>query len=440
MELIDKIQILAESAKYDVSCASSGVDRKAKPGQLGNATACGICHSWSEDGRCISLLKILYTNACIYDCAYCVNRRSNDKPRASFTPQEMIELVIGFYKRNYIEGLFLSSGVKQSPDQTMEELLEVVKKLRTEHQFNGYIHLKLIPGASDDFIQQVGRYVDRLSVNLELPTMESLKLLAPDKGEANILPSIKAISNQLIERRPGFLPAGQSTQMIIGATPDTDHTILQLSQALYRKRKLKRVYYSAYVPVNPHHPHLPIKVESPKLREHRLYQSDWLLRFYGFDANELLSDSLPHLNLSLDPKAGWALNHLEVFPIDVMRASYYELLRVPGIGPISARRITRARAFGRLTYDQLKKAGVVLKRAQYFITSGGHLVRPEGLQMLDRPNQLQKQLLLLEPKVLTTTPIQLDYFDLYPEIFTQADPQRIDVLEHLRKEHHGLLD
>ncbi|HHT19855.1 MAG TPA: putative DNA modification/repair radical SAM protein [Tissierellia bacterium] len=440
MELLDKIQILADSAKYDVACASSGVTRRAKPDQLGNASACGICHSWSEDGRCISLLKILYTNVCIYDCAYCINRHSNDRPRASFTPQELIELVIGFYKRNYIEGLFLSSGVKHSPDKTMEELLEVVKKLRTEHRFNGYIHLKLIPGASHDFIRQVGRYVDRLSVNLELPTMESLKLLAPDKGEAHILPSIRAISEQLNERRPDFLPAGQSTQVIIGATPDTDHTILQLSQALYRKRKLKRVYYSAYIPVNPDHPHLPARVESPKLREHRLYQSDWLLRFYGFDADELLSEGLPHLNLSLDPKAGWALNHLEVFPVDVMRASYYELLRVPGIGPISAKRITRARAFGRLSYDQLKKAGVVLKRAKYFITSDGQLVRPEGLGLLEKPSQLQKQLLLVEPKLLPAMPVQLDYFDLYPDIFSLAEPGKTDVLAHLRKEQHGLLD
>lgn len=439
MDLIDKIQILADSAKYDVSCASSGVTRKAKSGQLGNATSCGICHSWSEDGRCISLLKILYTNVCIYDCAYCVNRRSNDLPRASFTPKEIVDLVIGFYKRNYIEGLFLSSGVKHSPDRTMEELLEVVKTLRTVHHFNGYIHLKLIPGASDDFIDQVGRWVDRLSVNLELPTMESLSLLAPEKGRANILPSIRAISNHLIEKRPDFLPAGQSTQLIIGATPDSDHTILQLSQALYRQRKLKRVYYSAYVPVNFDHPHLPVKVESPKLREHRLYQSDFLLRFYGFDADELLSESMPHLNLSLDPKAGWAINHLDQFPVDVMTASYYELLRVPGIGPVSARRITRARAFGHLSYDQLKKAGVVLKRAQYFITSGGCLIKPDGLQLLDKPNHLQKQLLLIEPKTLATLPVQLDYFDLFPEVFHTQDQPMIDVFDHLRKEQHGLL-
>ena len=364
-----------------------------------------------------------------------MNRRSNDLPRAAFTPKELIELVIGFYKRNYIEGLFLSSGVKQSPDQTMVELLEVVKKLRLEHGFNGYIHLKLIPGASDDFIQEVGQYVDRLSVNIELPTSQSLKLLAPEKGQANIMPSIKAIAHRIAERRPQFLSSGQSTQMIIGATPDTDRTILQLSQGLYRKLKLKRVYYSAYIPVNPNHPNLPALVSSPLLREHRLYQSDWLLRFYGFDAEELLSDALPNLNLSLDPKAGWAVNHLEHFPVDVMRASYYELLRVPGIGPTSARRITQARRFGTLTYDQLKKAGVVLKRAQYFILSGGKLVRSEGLSLLDRPNQLQKQLLLLEPKNLPSSPIQLDYFDLFPDIFASASLAPMsDVLAHLRKE------
>lgn len=440
MELIDKIHILADSAKYDVSCASSGTTRSAKPGQLGNATAGGICHSWSEDGRCISLLKILYTNVCIYDCAYCINRRSNDLPRAAFTPKELIELVIGFYKRNYIEGLFLSSGVKHSPDQTMVELLEVVKKLRLEHGFNGYIHLKLIPGASDDFIQEVGRYVDRLSVNIELPTMDSLKLLAPDKGKANIMPSIKKISHTIAERRPNFLSSGQSTQMIIGATPDTDRTILQLSQGLYRKLKLKRVYYSAYVPINKNHPNLPAVVTTPLLREHRLYQSDWLLRFYGFDAEELLSPTLPNLTLQLDPKAGWAINHLEYFPVDVMTASYFELLRVPGIGPTSARRITNARSFGTLTYDQLKKAGVVLKRAKYFIVSGGKLVRPEGLSLLEKPNYLQKQLLLMEPTTLPSTSVQLDYFDLYPEVFASNDPTMIDVFAHLRKDSHGLLD
>lgn len=440
MDLIKKIEILADSAKYDVSCASSGVTRQAGPGQLGNATSCGICHSWSEDGRCISLLKILYTNACIYDCAYCINRRSNDRPRASFTPREIIELVIGFYKRNYIEGLFLSSGVKHSPDQTMEELLSVVKSLRTDYGFNGYIHLKLIPGASQEFIAQVGRYVDRLSINLELPTRDSLMLLAPDKGQADILPAIRTISHQLADKRPDFLPAGQSTQIIIGATPDSDYTILQLSQALYRKRQLKRVYYSAYVPVNPDHPLLPARVESPKLREHRLYQSDFLLRFYGFSAEELLSPAQPELNLSLDPKAGWALRHLDLFPVDVMTASYQQLLRVPGIGPISARRIIRARVYSQLTYDQLKKAGVVLKRAQYFIVSGGCLVRPQGLELLDRPSQLQKQLLLLEPTSLADRPVQLDYFDLYPDAFAGLSPQGRDVLSHLRKEHHGLLD
>lgn len=322
----------------------------------------------------------------------------------------------------------------------MMELLEVVKKLRIEHGFNGYIHLKLIPGASQDFIQEVGRWVDRLSVNIELPTSQSLRLLAPDKDKAQIMPAIKAISHQLAERRSNFIPAGQSTQMIIGATPDTDQTILQLSQGLYRKLKLKRVYYSAYIPVNQNHPHLPALVSSPLLREHRLYQSDWLLRFYGFDAEELLSAKQPNLNLSLDPKADWAINHLDYFPVDVMTASYYELLRVPGIGPISAKRITRARMFGRLTYEQLKQAGVVLKRAKYFILSGGRLVQPDGLGLLDKPSYLQRQMLLLEPTYLPSQPVQLDYFDLFPDVFRNSQPGAIDYIDHLRKDSHGLLD
>lgn len=431
MELLEKIGILADSAKYDVSCASSGSSRSAVKGQLGNAQSCGICHSWSEDGRCISLLKILYTNDCVYDCAYCINRRSSDIPRTSFTPEEMIQLVIGFYRRNYIEGLFLSSAVKRSPDETMAELLHVVKALRLREKFNGYIHLKLIPGASRHLIDEVGIYVDRLSVNIELPTESSLKLLAPNKEKQGIVPSMKHIHTRLQERIPGFIPAGQSTQMIIGATPDSDRTILTLSEAFYKKMQMKRVYYSAYVPVNPNHPLLPAKAESPRLREHRLYQSDWLLRFYGYQARELLDESMPNLDLAIDPKANWAVRHLNYFPVDIMKASYYELLRVPGIGPISAKRILSSRAFGTLDYDALKKCGVVLKRAKYFILSGGRRVMEDSLHLIDKPSALQQRLLLTEPKNLPKANVQLDLFSLYPD--TLADVELKQTIEQVQK-------
>lgn len=382
MELIDKLHILSDAAKYDVSCVSSGSDRKNTPGGVGSAASCGICHSFSSDGRCISLLKILLTNYCVYDCAYCVNRASNDIPRAAFTPEEVADLTINFYRRNYIEGLFLSSAVIQSPDHTMELLTRAVRLLRTQYRFNGYIHVKAIPSASPSLIEEAGRYVDRMSVNIELPSQQSLQLLAPQKDKQSILQPMNYIRSRIVETRenkkffqstPNFVPAGQSTQLIVGATPDTDFSILKLSEGLYKGYKLRRVFYSAYIPVS-RHPQLPAVTRPPLLREHRLYQADWLLRFYGFSAGELLDETNLQLNTQLDPKCDWALRHLQHFPVEINKADYYTLLRIPGIGVRSAQRILAARKVQPLDFDHIKKLGVVLKRARYFITCKGKYI------------------------------------------------------------------
>lgn len=376
MELNDRIRVLTEGAKYDVSCSSSGSDTSAQKGSLGNAQSCGICHSFTADGRCISLLKILMTNNCIYDCLYCVNRRTNDVPRASLTPRELCELVINFYKRNYIEGFFLSSAVETSPDKTMELLLQTVMLLRTEYRFRGYVHLKAIPGADRKLIDAASQWVDRMSVNIELPSEGSLKLLAPQKKkEAIISPMLLLAENYAAQREDKSLnkiPAGQTTQMIIGASPDTDGQIVRLSEALYDKFKLKRVYYSAYVPVNSGNSLLPV-IPPDLRREHRLYEADWLLRFYGYKANELLPSDR-NLNLAMDVKSDWAVNNYGAFPLEINRASYEMLLRVPGIGVRNAFRIAEARRHGKLTLESLKKMRVVLKRAKYFLTVNGKFI------------------------------------------------------------------
>ena len=378
MDLQEKLRILSDAAKYDVSCSSSGSKRPTSKGSLGSTENAGICHSFTPDGRCISLLKILFTNYCIYDCAYCLNKSSNDIPRAAFTVDEVVTLTMNFYRRNYIEGLFLSSAIIQDVNHTMTMLLNVAKQLRTLHGFGGYIHIKAIPGADDALIHEAGLYVDRMSVNIELPSDTSLKLLAPDKKKEEIFRPMHAIhQNALIhqeerkksKKAPLFVPGGQSTQLIIGATPDTDLNIMSLSQKLYQKYSLKRVYYSAYMPVN-HNKLLPNLTQPPTLREHRLYQGDWLLRFYGFKAEELLDAKMPQFDTYLDPKSSWALNHLESFPVEINKAPYHMLLRVPGIGVRSARKILSSRRIAPLSYEDLKRIGIVLKRAQYFITCG----------------------------------------------------------------------
>ncbi len=379
MEMLDKLSILADAAKYDVSCSSSGSKRKNKPGGIGNGSVAGICHSWADDGRCISLLKILFTNYCIYDCAYCVNRVSNDRPRAAFTPQEVADLTINFYRRNYIEGLFLSSAVMVNPDHTMELLLKTVQILREEYKFNGYIHLKAIPGADFFLIEKAGQYADRMSVNIELPSRKSLKLLAPEKEFDSIVDPMRNIGTKIVENQEerrknrkmvSFVPAGQSTQLIVGASPEPDYHILKISEGLYNKFSMKRVYYSAYMPVNDN-PNLPTLNNPPLLREHRLYQADWLLRFYKFQADELLDRENPNFDIELDPKANWALNHLENFPVEINTAEYEMLLRVPGMGVKSAQRIISSRRSGSISFFDLKKFGTVLKRARYFITCQG---------------------------------------------------------------------
>lgn len=385
MTLMEKMEILADAAKYDVSCSSSGVSRKGDGTGIGNTVAGGICHSFGADGRCISLLKILFTNECIYDCKYCINRKSNDVRRASFTPDEICELTIQFYRRNYIEGLFLSSGILYSPTYTMELIYEAVYKLRTIYRFQGYIHVKAIPGADPEMVQRMGLLADRMSVNLELPTAEGLKRLAPNKHRKNILSPMRQIQQGISQNKneltvyrnaPSFVPAGQSTQMIIGATPESDYQIMTVAETLYQKFDLKRVYYSAFVNVNEDKELPALPGGPPLLREHRLYQADWLLRFYGFEAGELLSESKPNFNILLDPKADWALRHLELFPVEINRADYRMILRVPGIGVKSAQRIVRARRNGNLTFENLKKIGVVLKRALYFITCCGKMMYP----------------------------------------------------------------
>ena len=383
MSLQEKLAVLSDAAKYDVSCTSSGVDRKGKKGMLGNAVSAGLCHSFAADGRCISLLKILFTNQCVYDCCYCVNRRSNDVVRTAFTPDEVCTLTMEFYRRNYIEGLFLSSGILISPDYTMDLIYQTLRKLREECRFNGYIHVKAIPGADPVLIEHVGLLADRMSVNLELPTAEGLRSLAPAKSRPRILAPMRQIQRGIrtqrtevipCERGRQFVPAGQSTQMIVGATPENDYQMIKVAEALYQNYDLKRVFYSAFVRVNDDS-RLPVLPGGPPLlREHRLYQADWLLRFYGFGADELLTEKQPHFNVFLDPKCDWALRHLELFPVEINRADYHTILRVPGIGVRSAKRIMAARRGAVLDFPDLKKLGVVLKRAVYFITCGGRMM------------------------------------------------------------------
>ncbi|MFT2010047.1 putative DNA modification/repair radical SAM protein [Pontibacter sp. 13R65] len=375
-KIADKLKILADAAKYDVSCSSSGGKRKNENKGLGNAEGMGICHSYTEDGRCVSLLKILLTNFCIFDCAYCVTRKSNDVQRAAFTVQEVVDLTINFYRRNYIEGLFLSSGIFKNADYTMERLVRVAKKLRQEEKFNGYIHLKTIPGASEELIKEAGLYADRLSVNIELPSEESLQQLAPEKSYAEVLDPMSAISKQLVlakeekklfKSAPSFAPAGQSTQLIVGASAEDDRQILQLSDQLYKGYNLKRVYYSGYVPISTDL-RMPVLAEPPIIRENRIYQADWLMRFYGFDVKEIVDEQYPNLDLDIDPKLAWALRNRHAFPVELNTADYEMILRVPGIGVKSAMKIVSARRFAPLHFDHLRKMGVVLKRAKYFVT------------------------------------------------------------------------
>lgn len=438
-DVFEKLQILSDAAKYDAACTSSGADRKAAPGQMGSAVSCGICHSFAGDGRCISLLKVLMTNSCVYDCKYCVNRRSNDTPRATFSPRELAELTMQFYRRNYIEGLFLSSGILRDADTTCERMIETLRLLREEYRFAGYIHAKAIPGADGALIERLGQLADRISVNIEMPSNQSLALLAPDKSKTSILKPMGFItqhiaqnSTELVRYRhaPRFAPAGQSTQMIVGATPESDYQILNLAQALYGRYKLKRVFYSAYMPINEDALLPALDVQPPLLREHRLYQADWLLRFYGFSAGELLDEAHPNFNPYLDPKCNWALHHLELFPVEVNRADYALLLRVPGIGVVSAKRIVRARRGGPLDFTALKKLGVVLKRAQYFLTCKGRqmegLVRTQDAAMRSLLSEAAAARLrgqapgLLQPR-------QLSFFD------TPGTPLLPPTVEDLQK-------
>lgn len=458
--LREKLAILADAAKYDVACTSSGVDRRSRPGQLGNTAACGICHTFASDGRCISLLKILFTNECIHDCKYCLNRCSNDIPRATFTPEEVCTLTVEFYRRNYIEGLFLSSGIVQSADYTMEQIYLTLKMLREEYHFNGYIHCKSIPGASPEWVEEAGWYADRMSVNLELPTAEGLRQLAPGKTRKTILTPMRQIQSGVAESRDllgmkggnqsaywytqkrlgrrlpssdltaalkdsskkesisalsrsagetslatwrrrdtsrGFVPSGQSTQMIIGATGESDYEIMAVTEALYQNFDLKRVFYSAFINVNQDPAMTQASLTPPLRREHRLYQADFLLRFYGFQAKELLTEKRPFFNTYLDPKCDWALGHLEQFPVEITRADYQTLLRVPGIGTKSARRILQARRTGSISFSSLKTMGVVLKRAIYFITCHGKSAYP--FMKIDE-DYITRNLLADEPDVM----------------------------------------
>jgi len=406
----EKLRILSDAAKYDVSCSSSGSSRKNTNNGLGNAAVNGICHSWSADGRCISLLKILMTNYCIYDCKYCINRKDNDIERAMLTPGEIVRLTINFYKRNYIEGLFLSSGIIKSADYTMELMIAVAKKLRLEEKFNGYIHMKVIPGASRQLINEIGLYVDRVSVNIEFAENTALKLLAPDKKAADISTSMGLIHKNLIENTedkkifkstPSFIPAGQTTQMIIGASGESDYSILTRSENLYKNFELKRVYYSGYVPVNKSGILVSIDQAVPMIREHRLYQADWLLRFYEFKAGEILNEKDPFVDPLLDPKTNWAIKNFHFFPIEINKASYRELLRVPGIGVTSAKRIVMTRKYSTIRYEHLKKLGIVIKRAKYFITVNGEFLgfkkeNPELIRnaLMEKEKMLAEQLRL----------------------------------------------
>ncbi len=419
LSTLEKLTILTDAAKYDAACTSSGVDRPNVPGQLGNAVSYGLCHSFAADGRCISLLKVLFTNSCIYNCKYCVNRCSNDTPRAAFTPRELAELTIAFYRRNYIEGLFLSSGILRSPDYTCEQLIETLRLLRQEYHFGGYIHVKAIPGADSALITRLGLLADRMSVNIELPSESGLQKLAPNKTKSSILKPMGLISGRIAENKrdlalykhaPAFAPAGQSTQMIIGATPDSDLQILRLTEGLYKKYKLKRVFFSAYVPVSDSALLPPMGTKPPLLREHRLYQADWLLRFYGFSASEILDDASPSFDPLLDPKCCWAIRHMELFPIDVNRAEYALLLRVPGIGVKSAKRIITARRESSLSFEGLKRLGVVLKRAQYFITCSGKMM--PGLRVTQEG--VFRALTEPSPRDPLDTGEQLSFFDTPP--------------------------
>ncbi len=419
MDVLEKLTVLTDAAKYDAACTSSGGSRSARKGYIGNTSSsvAGCCHSFSADGRCVTLLKVLLTNRCVYDCKYCVNRRSNDTKRAAFTPEELADLTINFYRRNYIEGLFLSSGVFRSPDYTTELMIRALRLLREQYRFNGYIHAKAIPGTSPELVEQLGLLADRLSVNIELPSEAGLKTLAPEKTKQAILTPMRQIQTrnqqnqeELVKYRhaPKFAPAGQSTQLIVGATKDTDLHILRLTQGLYDRYHLKRVFYSAYVPVV-EHALLPAKdMKPPLLREHRLYQADWLLRFYGFRAEELLDERNPDFDPRVDPKCSWALAHLEFFPVEVNTADYESLLRIPGVGVTSARRILSARRSGRLHIDDLRKLGVVMKRAQYFLTASGKV--PEGLRFTQ--DSLLRGLIAAElPSLPQQEAVQLSLFD-----------------------------
>lgn len=460
LSIMEKLQILTDAAKYDVACTSSGVTRDGDGSGIGNSLSCGLCHTFAADGRCISLLKILFTNECIYDCKYCINRKSNDVKRTSFTPDEICELTMEFYKRNLIEGLFLSSGILKSPDYTMELIYSAIHKLRTEYKFQGYIHVKAIPGASPDIIQKLGFIVDRMSINLEFPTADGLKELCPNKTRKTILKPMKMIQNgisagknevALYKSAPKFVPAGQSTQMVIGATGETDYQIINVASSLYKEFSLKRVFYSAFVNIN-NDSSLPYYIpdglleeksalnmpavhtsaistpyfdtennhlgKAPLLREHRLYQADFLMRFYEFEASELLSPDKPNFNPLFDPKADWALKHLDQFPIEINRADFHTLLRIPGVGTKSAQRIIKARRLAPLGFDDLKRIGVVLKRALYFITCSGRMMYPTKID----ENYISRNLLNIKerlPEGITSTGNtyqQLSLFDYYKDV------------------------
>ena len=418
MDALEKLKILADAAKYDVACTSSGVDRSSKGGMIGNCAAAGICHSFAADGRCISLLKVLMSNACVYNCSYCLNRAGNDVPRATFTPRELADLTIQFYRRNYIEGLFLSSAVVKNPDYTCERMIETLRILREEYGFRGYIHAKAIPGADDRLLNRLGHLADRMSVNIELPSQKSLERLAPDKTKSSITrpmallrDGIRENSTNLIRYKSAepFVPAGQSTQMIVGATPESDYQILTLSAALYKKFAMKRVFYSAYIPLADN-PLLPaVTTKPPLLREHRLYQADWLLRFYGFEANEILDENHQTLNPLIDPKCNWAINHMELFPVEVNTAPREMLLRVPGMGVNSVIKILRARREGRLDFEGLRRIGVVLKRARYFITCSGKMM--DGVKM--NPDNILRA--LITPQGVGFLPEQGEQLSLFPD-------------------------
>lgn len=432
MSVKEKLGILSDAAKYDVACTSSGVARNGDGKGIGNTTAGGICHSFAADGRCISLLKILFTNECIYDCKYCLNRKSNDVKRASFTPDEVCQLTMEFYRRNYIEGLFLSSGILYSPNYTMELIYQTIYKLRTVHNFQGYIHVKAIPGADPMLIQKTGLVADRMSVNLELPTADGLKALAPNKHRKNILAPMRQIQTGITANKnelaiyhhaPKFVPAGQSTQMIIGATPESDYQIMAVAENLYQKFDLKRVFYSAFVHVNDDKALPALPGGPPLLREHRLYQADWLLRFYGFRANELLNEERPNFNILLDPKCDWALRHLEYFPMEINRIDYQMMLRIPGIGVKSAQRIVQARRMAKLDFADLKRIGVVLKRALYFITCSGRMMYPTKIE----EDYITRNLLTVKEKLpFDTSGITYKQLSLFDDKNFDSEPTVVD--------------